>query len=63
MKEPQCDWCGTKNSVSSIRDSTHEVKVSICDECVLSGAWVDEVDGAARTVLLAYAGDLANRGR
>ncbi len=65
MDEPPgrpCDWCGTEEDVRSIRDSvTHEVKVSICDACVLSGVWRDQVDGASHTVLLAYAGSLALR--
>ncbi len=55
-----CDWCSTDEETHSVRDwNTHEVRVSICDECVLGGVWVEEVDGAAKTVLLAYAGDLA----
>lgn len=61
-KDRPCDYCGAEEEVSSIRDSvTGEVDVSICDACVLSGAWRDEVDGASKTVLLAYAGALALR--
>ena len=58
-----CDWCGTDEDARSVRNSvTYEVGVSICDECVLGGVWVEEVDGAAKTVLLAYAGNWLERG-